>query len=226
MAKGKTVWSLVRCYSNLLMVVICTGILSPCEKENHSCILEAKPAFSYNAFLKDKRERTVVKNEFSVPPKSGSPQRNHSRGGCPGCPEKRNNPIGWRVSKSYDKMNNTEFQQCSKFAHTVRCFKECVSPGQSCCLSPGVPGTLESYVRGALLSCNIHNLSHFPSLSPTSILLPTRIKRESQFHVFQVNLLHPGLHTSVTENEESSDLSVLLITPSHFKSQLGHQSLP
>lgn len=62
----------------------------------------------------------------------------------PGCPEKRNNPIDWRVSKSYDKMNNTEFQQGNKFAHTVRCFKECVSPGQSCCLSPGVPGTLES----------------------------------------------------------------------------------
>lgn len=39
------------------------------EKENHSYILEAKPAFSYNAFLKRQTERTVVKNEFSVPPK-------------------------------------------------------------------------------------------------------------------------------------------------------------
>lgn len=68
----------------------------------------------------------------------------------PGCPEKRNNPVGWRVSKSYDRMNNTEFQQCSKFAHTVclRGFKERVSPGQSCCLSPGVPGTLESVSVG------------------------------------------------------------------------------
>lgn len=68
----------------------------------------------------------------------------------PGCPEKRNHPVGWRVSKSYDKMNNTEFQQCSNFAHTVclRCFKERVSPGQSCCLSPGVPGTLESMSAG------------------------------------------------------------------------------
>ena len=31
-----------------------------------SCVLEAKPAFSYNAFLNVTQERTVVKNEFSL----------------------------------------------------------------------------------------------------------------------------------------------------------------
>lgn len=141
------------------------------------------------------------------------PSKKPFQGGCPGCPEKRNNPIGWRVSKSYDKMNNTEFQQCSKFAHTVRCFKESVSPGQSCCLFSRGARHVESYVRGALLSCNIHNLKPFSFSFSNFHFVTHKNQRESQFHVFQVNLLHPGLHTSVTENEESSDLSVLLITP-------------
>lgn len=88
------------------------------------------------------------------------------------------------------------------------------------CSSPRSASHIGAYVSRAPLNCNMHKLSSCVwlscfSFSSLHVITHKSQNRVPEFHVLQRSLLHPGLHTSITNSRErTSELHVLLMTPS------------